>query len=127
MCVSTCNAGLGGWLSQERQDWAFIESVGGMRIKLNDKKLEVECDVSGTRQITVKPTIINSGIGVRNVKWSRAGATIRLSVVTSVFEKGMNSSCGSIDLSKFPSGSYSVEYLDQNGTTHTVGEILLPQ
>ncbi len=126
LCISACNAGLVGWLSQERQGWAFIQSVGGMRIKMNHKNLDVDCDVSGLRQITTKPTIVNSGIGVRNVKWSRAGATIRLSVVTSVFEEGMNVSCGSIDLSKVPSGSYSVEYLDQDGTTHALGKIALP-
>ncbi|GAA5483697.1 hypothetical protein Hsar01_02931 [Haloferula sargassicola] len=125
-CVTTCDAGLAGWLSQEQRDWTFIESVGGMRVTLKSKELDVDCDVSGTRHITKKPTIVNSGIGVRKLRWTRAGSTIRLSVVTSVFEKGMSSSCGSLDLSKVPSGSYAVEYLDPDGTTHPLGTITLP-
>ena len=126
LCVSACNAGLVGWLSQEHRDWSFIESVGGMKVELNNKNLCVACDVSGTRRITTKPTIVNSGIGVRKLRWTRIGATIRLTVVTSVFEKGMSSSCGSIDLSKAPSGVYDVEYLDPDGTTHSLGKIALP-
>lgn len=124
--IITCNAGLAGWLSQEQRDWTFIESVGGMKVTLKDKKLDVDCDVSGTRRITRKPTIVNSGIVVRKLKWTRSGSTIRLSVVTSVFQKGMSSSCGSFDLSKIPSGSYSVEYLDQDGTTNPLGLITMP-
>jgi hypothetical protein len=125
-CVATCEAGFAGWLSQEQRGWAFIESVGGMKVTLTSKKLDVDCDVSGTRHITKKPTIVNSGIGVRKVKWSLAGSTIRLSVVTSVFEKGMSFSCGSIDLSKVPSGTYSLEYLNPDGTAHPLGTIKLP-
>jgi hypothetical protein len=126
LCLSSCNAGLAGWLSQEHRDWSFIESVGGMKVELKEKKLDVVCDVSGIRRITTKPTIVNSGIGVRKLRWTRAGATIRLSVVTSVFEKGMSSSCGSIDLSIAPSGVYAVKYLDPDGTTHSLGKIALP-
>lgn len=125
-CMTTCDAGLAGWLSQDQRDWSFIESVGGMKVTLKGKSLEVDCDVSGTRRVTKKPTIVNSGIGVRKMKWARAGSTIRLSVVTSVFEKGMRSSCGSLDLSGIPPGSYSVEYLDPDGATHPLGTITLP-
>lgn len=126
VCLTTCDAGMAGWLSQEPRDWTFIESVGGMKVTLANKRLAVDCDVSGTRRITNKPTIVNSGIGVRKLKWTRAGLAIRLSVVTSIFEKGMSSSCGSLDISKVPSGSYSVEYLDPDGTTHPLGMITLP-
>lgn len=126
LCVSACDAGLAGWLSQERRDWEFIESVGGMKVQLNHKRLDVACDVSGTRRITRKPTTVNSGICVRKLKWTREGSTIRLSVVTSVFEKGMSSSCESIDLSQLPSGTYSVTYANPDGTAHPLGTIALP-
>lgn len=126
LCVSVCDAGLAGWLSQERRDWEFIESVGGMKVRLNHKRLDVVCDVSGTRRITRKPTIVNSGIGVRKLEWTREGSAIRLSVVTSIFEKGMSSSCEGIDLSKLPSGTYSVAYSNPDGTAHPLGTIVLP-
>ncbi len=126
VCVTSCDAGLAGWLTQEQRDWTFIESVGGMKVALKSKQLDVDCDVSGTRRITKKPTTVNSGIGVRKLKWTHVGSVIRLSVVTSVFENGMCSSCGSLDLSKLPSGYYSVEYLDPDGTAHALGTIRLP-
>jgi hypothetical protein len=126
VCMATCDAGLAGWLTQEQRSWTFIECVGGINVTLKNKRLDVDCDVSGTRRITKKPTLVNSGIGVRKLRWTRAGSTIRLSVVTNVFEKGMSSSCGGLDLAKVPSGSYSVEYLDPDGTTHSLGMITVP-
>lgn len=125
-CISSSNAGLLGWLTQEQQDWAFIESVGGMQVDLKNKKLDVSCDVSGSRQVTTMPRTLNSGIGVRELKWTRVGNSIRLSVVTSVIEKAMNRSSGSIDLSNVPTGIYAVEYINSDGTTHFLREITLP-
>lgn len=125
LVASPGNAGIIGWLSQEHQDWKFIQSVGGMKVRLARKMLAVSCDVSGLHQMTTQPTAGNSGIGVRKLGWTRAGAAIRLSVVTGVFEKGMSTSCGMIDLSDVPSGTYSVEYLDPDGTTHPLSRVVL--
>ncbi len=124
--TTTGNAGLAGFLSAKSQDWAFIQSVGGMKVKLVKSRLSVSCDVSGLRSITTKPTTVNSGIGIRKLKCSRAGRTIRLTVVTSVISKGMKTECGTVDLSRHPSGSYSVVYLNPDGTTHSLGSIRLP-
>lgn len=63
---------------------------------------------------------------VRDVKCSRLGNTLRLSVVTSVIEKGKSPECGSLDLSAHPPGAYSVVYLDPDGTIHSVGAVVLP-
>jgi hypothetical protein len=125
ICITACQAGLAGWLTQERRDWAFIESVGGMKVKASNHRLDVTCDVSGTRRITREPTFVNSGIGVRKLDWTREGSVIRLTVVTSLMEKGMSCSCGSIDLSKLPAGSYAVEYLNPDKTTRSLGSITL--
>jgi hypothetical protein len=124
--ASPGNAGLAGILSAKSQDWSFIQSVGGMKVELIDNRLLVSCDVSGRRSITTKPSTVNSGIGVRKLKCSRAGSTIRLTVVTSVIGKGMKTECGPVDLGRHPSGSYSVVYLDPDGTTHSLGTIRLP-
>lgn len=120
-------AGLIGLLTSKHRDWGFIESVGGMKVALaTDRCLVVSCDVSGTETITSKPTLINSGIGVRKLKCSRAGSTIRLSVVTSVIDKGMSSDCGSVDLSAFAAGTYTVVYLNPDGTSHSLMKLTLP-
>ena len=121
LVTTSGHAGLIGLLTSKHVDWAFIESVGGMKVALaSDRSLVVSCDVSGTKAITAKPTMINSGIGVRKLKCSRAGSTIRLSVVTSVVEKGMTSECGSVDLSSFSAGAYTVVYLNPDGSSQMV-------
>ena len=124
--VPLSQGGLAGLLSSKARDWAFIQSVGGMRVKLDNRRLEIDCDVSGTKTVTVKPSLINSGIGVRKVKSSRAGKTLRLTVVTCVMERGMKSECGQLDLSAYPAGSYDVVYLDPGGGTHPLAAIRLP-
>jgi len=120
------DAGLPGLLTKKHQDWSFIESVGGMKVALVDKTLAVECDVSGLKTITVKPTMVNSGMGVRQLKYSRSKNSIRISLITSVLEKGMKTRTGSIDLANYPPGTYSVVYLNPDGTTHPLSVVTLP-
>jgi hypothetical protein len=123
--ASIAYAGIAGFLTKESRDWQFIQSVGGMKISLKGETLNVDCDVSGLKAITVKPTMVNSGIGVRQLKHKQFGKTIQLSLVTSIFEKGMTSSCKALDLSAYPHGEYAVQYLDPDGTTHPLGKIAL--
>ncbi len=125
LVAGSLRAGWVGFLTQEHRDWAFIESVGGMRVSLDDRALKVDCDVSGIRKVTKDPTLMNSGIGVRRLKCQREGGVLRLSVITSVIEKGMTASCGGVDLSDDAKGDYAVEYLDPDGTTHALGTITL--
>jgi hypothetical protein len=124
--LNPCDAGIPGWLTAEKRDWKFIQSVGGMKVSLEKRQLLVSCDVSGLKTVTIKPTMVNSGIGVREIKCSRADGNIQITVVTSVIEKGMKSACGSVDLSAYPAGPYNVVYLDPDGTTHALGKIELP-
>ena len=126
LIASPCEAGLAGFLTREHQPWSFIQEVGGMKVSTKGHRLLVECDVSGLKTVTIKPTLMNSAMGVRGIKCSRVASILQLSVVTSVLEKGMSSECGTLDLSAHPPGSYSVVYLDPNGTTHPVGMIVLP-
>lgn len=118
-------SGVAGFLTRDAQDWKFIQSVGGMKVSLKENMLTVDCDVSGLKKVTVKPTMINSAMGVRKLKHKRVGKTIQLSLVTSVLEKGMTTSPKPIDLSAYPAGDYSVEYLDPDGATHPLGKITL--
>ena len=112
-----------GLFTQKAQDWQFIQSVGGMKVSVEDHSLNIECDVSGVKQVTVRPSMINSALGVRKVKHTRDGDTIYLTIVTSVIEKGISTSPKPVDLSDYPMGEYSVQYLDPDGAKHAVGKI----
>ncbi|MFZ9936712.1 MAG: hypothetical protein ACO3JG_06590 [Luteolibacter sp.] len=114
-----------GFFTKETKDWRFVQSVGGMKVSIKDTELLVECDVSGTKKVTVKPTMVNSALGVRKLKHERDGNTIRLTLVTSVIGKGITTSPKPIDLSGYPDGDYSIEYLDPDGTKHALGKITL--
>ena len=118
-------SGLTGFLTQEKQDWNFIQSVGGLKVTAKEKTLIVDCDVSGTRKVNVKPTMIHSALAVRKVWHKRVGNTIQLKVVTSVIKKGINSACKPLDLSAYPDGAYKVGYLNSDGTTQALGQVIL--
>lgn len=125
VAATVAYSGVAGFLTQKTQDWKFIQSVGGMKISLKGESLEIDCDVSGLKKVTVKPVTINSGMGVRKLKHKRVGKTIQLRLVTSVLEKGMKTSCKPVDLSAYPAGEYSVQYLDSNRTAHDLGKIVV--
>ena len=119
------HAGLPQLLTSEPRDWTFIQSVGGMKVSAKDSTLTVECDVSGLKKVTVKPTMINSGIGVRKLKHRRDGNTILLTLTTCVIGKGITTSPKPVDLSNYPDGEYSVEYLDPDGARHPIGKVVI--
>jgi hypothetical protein len=114
-----------GFLTKDRKDWDFVQSVGGMKVSLKDTALVVECDVSGLRKVTVKPTTVNSALGVRELIHKREGNTIFLTLVTSVIGKGITTSPEPVDLSEYPDGEYSIVYLDPDGRKHAVGKVTL--
>lgn len=111
--------------TQEARSWNFIQAVGGMKISAEDKQLFVDCNVSGTKTITVKPTLVNSGIGVRKVKVRRDGNKLMLTVVTSVIGKDVGPVPKPVDLSSLPDGRYQVVYLDPKGKETALGKISL--
>lgn len=125
LTASIACGGIAGFLTQKAVSWRFIQSVGGMKVSLVENALHVDCDVSGLKEVTVKPTTVNSGIGVRELRHKQVGKTIQLSVVTSVIEKGMTTSCKPLDLSSSAAGEYSVEYINPDGTTQPLGKITL--
>ncbi len=118
-------SGITGILSQSTRDWSFIQSVGGMKVSAQENVLHVDCYVSGLKKVTVKPTTINSALMVRKIKHKRVGKTIQLRLVTSVIEKRGKTNPKQVDLSAYPAGEYSVQYLDSDGTTHPLGKIKL--
>ncbi|MDT8389709.1 MAG: hypothetical protein RRC34_04270 [Lentisphaeria bacterium] len=125
LSMLTAFAGLPQFLTSKAKSWAFIQSVGGMAVSVEGTTLTVDCDVSGLKSITVKPTLINSGIGVRDLKVKRKGKTIFLTLKTCVIGKGVKTSPDPVDLSGYPDGTYKVMYRDPKGPTHLINTIFL--
>jgi hypothetical protein len=105
-------------------DWPFIQSVGGISVG-TPKQIEsgiwnipIDCDVSGLRTITVKPTTLNSALVVRKVKSKIQSGTLFIWVITSVVDKQNHSpSATGTTIKNMKPGSYPVEYLNPDGTT----------
>ena len=99
----------------EDRDWSFMQSVGGVSIGQPHRAkgkvyLPVQCDVSGLTTITVKPSSINSGLVVRDIRASRDGATVYVWVRTSLPHKKDGQPCGTAELGDLPQGKYTVFY-----------------
>jgi hypothetical protein len=113
----------------EERDWRFIQSVGGIAIGLpvaenNDWLLPVNCNVAGLREITVKPTMLNSGLVWADTEVSIKGGIIYLSIKTALVGIGGGSSdCGPANLGKIEPGKYSVMYLGADQSTNSIGEV----
>ncbi|BCX48165.1 hypothetical protein HAHE_20730 [Haloferula helveola] len=115
-----------GLLTKQSRDWQFVQSVGGMKVSVDEGKvLTVDCDVSGLRKVTVKPTMINSGLAVGDVRHRRAGDRIQLTLTTRLIGEGATTTPGPLDLSKYPAGIYTVEYRDPDGALHEIGKVTL--
>jgi len=102
-------------LTAENQDWAFIQAVGGIAVqrpyRANAKLyLPVECDVSGTKVVSSKPSTINSGLVVHEVIARRDRTAIYVSVSTSLPSAGHTAACTPAVLENLPAGTYTVFY-----------------
>jgi len=94
-----------------------------MKVGLEKKKLVVSCDDTGLKEITKRPISVNSGMVVRKLMCVRVDDIISLSLDTSIAEKGKGSTCGSINISAYPLGTYSVVYLNPDGSTEALRKI----
>lgn len=113
----------------EERDWEFIQSVGGISIgkpvvEKNDWLIPVKCNVAGLREITVKPTMLNSALVWADTEVRIKGDVIYLSIETAVVGMGGESSnCGPAKLGKIEPGKYSVMYLSPDKSTNSIGEV----
>jgi hypothetical protein len=115
-------------LGQER-NWEFIQSAGGISIgvpKIENNKwvLPVLCNVAGLKEITVKPTMLNSGLVWADTEVRIKEGTIYLSMETVLVGMGGKSSdCGPAKLGKLEPGKYKVMYLSPDKSTNSIGEV----
>ena len=75
-------------MTPKHRDRNFLQSVEGMKVGLEKKKLVVSCDDTGLKEITKRPISVNSGMVVRKLMCVRVDDIISLSLDTSIAEKG---------------------------------------
>lgn len=111
------------------QSWVFMQSVGGISVGIPQAvkggwSLPVNCDVTGLRVITVKPTSGNSALVWAATDVEINGTEIDLTIETGLAGvAGKSPVCGPADLHDLKDGAYSVFYRDPNGATHAIGNI----
>src|SRR5262245_19973636 len=72
------------------QPWAFVESVGGIRVGAATRRpdgrvqLALECNVSGVQSITRTPQTMNSAVGISKVLAAADGHRIAISLRTGI-------------------------------------------
>jgi hypothetical protein len=114
----------------EPKDWAFMQSVGGIALgtaSVSEEKwsLAVRANVSGLEEITVKPTLLNSGLICESTTASVQGNTIYLTINSGLVRDGYSASCPAANLGRVKEGSYQVFYKSPNGESQKLGEIVL--
>jgi hypothetical protein len=110
LMLTSCGAAL-----SERRDWRFVQAVGGMAVEqpVRDSRgwaLPVRINVSGTRAITVEPTLLNSALACDSVQAVIDGRIIYLTVVTRLVDEGSTAVCPAARLGQQQPGVYSVMY-----------------
>jgi hypothetical protein len=119
-----------GHVTEEPISWEFIQSVGGLRVLDPQRQpdgtllLPVECDVSGLRAVTVKPTAINSGIVVASTEAQVSANRIHLRVIVcAAGAEGASSRAPPARLEALAPGDYVVEYLSPDGALEELATI----
>jgi hypothetical protein len=112
----------------EKMDWTFIQSIGGISVGVPLRTedgfyLPIDCDVSGLKQVTVKPTTINSALVCSKVYVSIKGNNIYITISTGLPGGRENSQCSAVKIGYPESGDYAVFYKDPKGPTYEIGKI----
>ena len=104
-----------------KADWNFIQNAGGIKLGKTEKlssdtwAIHFDCNVSGIREITVKPTTLNSALIVSRVLhiMKERDLFITLSLNTAS-NKEQSAICPNLVLKNLSSGEYKVYYKDQS-------------
>ena len=119
-----------------RQDWARVQSYGGMRLGIPFRTNEcwcapIECDAAGFLSVTRKPDAVTS------YPLYYSGAKMRLegaNLLVFLKMKGDESGCqrnGDIKNLRLPkgitNGVYDVSYLDKDGSKHFVQKLIVSE
>ena len=131
-CLTNCSSLLG-FAFRESRGWEFVQAVGGLALgtpyhtESGDVRLPIDCDVGG-REITVKPTIGNSGLDCDKPDVEVREREILITVQTTLAQarQGLSCRCPDADLGALAAGHYTVTYLSPNGDEQPLGSIEVP-
>jgi hypothetical protein len=114
-------------------DWEFVQSVGGISVGTPQRDaagnvtLPINCDVSGTRAITVNPTAVNSGLVCEEPSVRVQGQSVYLTICTSIpSERYTSAQCPHADLGRLVPGRYAVFYGVPPDVEHSLGTVEVP-
>lgn len=100
----------------EHRSWDFMQQVGGLTVGGQDKNpnwLIIRGDVAGLKEFSHKPTLINSGLALKEVSSEIVGRNIRIYVVTTVISEKYNSTeITGANISGASRGRYTIQYLN---------------
>ncbi len=123
LILSSCS------VMKERQDWDFIQSVGGMVVGAQDKDpnwLILQGDISGLHEFTTEPTLVNSALALKSVNASVDGDAINLYVTTTIISKKYNSTkIEGVNIVSVKVGQYTVQYLNRDGSVVKIGNVTI--
>lgn len=113
---------------RDEQPWAFVTSVGGLELgtpvqEKNRWKLPIRADVSGLRSVTIKPTMLNSGLVCDKTKAYVEGRKIVIQIVTTIPHGDASPLCPAADLGAIQPGQYDVLYGARLGERILLGPI----
>jgi len=97
------------------REWSFVQAVGGISIGMPKRELKgwilpIHADVSGLTQVTIKPTILNSGLACERVAVRIDHFSIYIAIVTGLVRQPYTSLCPAANLGAVNHGSYRVFY-----------------
>lgn len=100
---------------------------GGLTVAGQDKNpdwLIVRGDVSGLAEYSTKPTLINSGISVKEVKKKVNKSQIQIYVITTLTSKKYpDPTIYGVDITGIKKGKYVIQYLNPDGSVIDLKEV----
>ena len=108
-------------------DWAFIESVGGIKVGTPLKTeqgyyLPIQCNVSGLDSITSQPTALNSALWCLSTQTFVEDSSIYLHINYGIsFSDYTECNCSATNIGKLKSGNYKVYYQDETTQNTLIG------
>jgi len=113
-------------LTSNECDWEFITSVGGIKsedpMQTNDGwYLPLKSDVSGLREITNKPTTLNSALECSQIKYSTNDSAVFVTVYRGLVNEKIDCRCCPINIGELKLAKYKVYYKFDNDF-HLIGE-----
>jgi hypothetical protein len=111
----------------EHRDWNFVQQVGGLTVIGQDKNsnwLILRGNVSGLKEFSHKPTLVNSALVVKEVGKKITTSKIQIFVVTTITsEKYPSPEITGIDITGIAIGTYQVEYLNPDGSSVYLSDV----